>query len=188
MAPTQVNDSDDTTLKLAGDAPTASATASATAAVTDSAVPDGFVPLRMGGDYIELNGPIYVRVEAGQLQLGFRVEKRHTNPMGICHGGWMASFADMVLPISVHHQNKELRSRFLPTISLQLDYLAPGSLGAWVQGTGQLLRHTKSLVFAQGLITVDGEPAVRMSGVFKIGPPFEFRKLAAQPASTHVER
>ena len=142
----------------------------------------------MGGDYIELNGPIYVRVEAGQLQLGFRVEKRHTNPMGICHGGWMASFADMVLPISVHHQNKELRSRFLPTISLQLDYLAPGPLGAWVQGTGQLLRHTKSLVFAQGLITVDGEPAVRMSGVFKIGPPFEFRKLAAQPASTHVER
>lgn len=188
MAPTQVNDSDDTTPKLAGDAPTASATASATAAVTDSAVPSGFVPLRMGGDYIELNGPIYVRVEAGQLQLGFRVEKRHTNPMGICHGGWMASFADMVLPIAVHHQNKELRGRFLPTISLQLDYLAPGSLGAWVQGTGQLLRHTKSLVFAQGLITVDGEPAVRMSGVFKIGAPFDFRKLAAQSTSTQVER
>ena len=188
MAPTQVNDSNDTAQRLPDDAPNASPIASATVSAKVNTIPDGFVPLRMGGDYIELNGPIYVRVEAGQLQLGFRVEKRHTNPMGICHGGWMASFADMVLPISVHHQNKELRSRFLPTISLQLDYLAPGSLGAWVQGTGQLLRHTKSLVFAQGLITVDGEPAVRMSGVFKIGPPFEFRKLADQPASTQVER
>ena len=136
-------------------------------------IPAGFKPLTMGGDFINFNGPLYLRSEGEVLQLGFRVEARHTNPMGICHGGWMASFADMVLPIAVHRQSKELRSRFLPTVSLQIDYLAPAPLGAWVQGVGQLLRSTRTLVFAQGLITVDGAPAVRMSGVFKIGPSFE---------------
>ena len=43
-------------------------------------------------------GPLYARWSGERLQLGFRVEHRHTNPLGICHGGMMASFADMLLP------------------------------------------------------------------------------------------
>ena len=39
-------------------------------------------------------------------------------------------------------------------------------------GQGQLLRSTRSLVFMQGLVTADGEPVARASGVFKIGPRF----------------
>ena len=58
------------------------------------------------------------------MQLGFRVEARHTNPMRICHGGMMATFCDMLLPISAHVMSKELAERFLPTINLQIDYLA----------------------------------------------------------------
>ena len=68
------------------------------------------------------------------MRLGFRVEKRHTNPLGICHGGMLASFCDMLLPISIHRKSKEVGLRFLPTINLQLDYLAPAPLGAWVEG------------------------------------------------------
>ena len=60
--------------------------------------------------------------------------------------------------------------RFLPTISLQIDYLATVPLGAWVQGEGQVLRTTRSLVFAQGLVQADGKLVARVSGIFKIGP------------------
>ena len=63
--------------------------------------------------------------------------------------------------------------RFLPTINLQIDYLAAAPLGAWVQGEAQLLRTTRSLVFMQGLVQADGVSVARTSGIFKIGPPFE---------------
>ena len=105
--------------------------------------------------------------------MGFRVEPRHCNPMNICHGGMMATFCDMLLPMSAHLQAKELAGRFLPTISLQVDYLAPSPLGSWVQGEGQVLRVTRSLVFMQGLVTADGQNVARVSGTFKLGPLFE---------------
>jgi uncharacterized protein (TIGR00369 family) len=137
-------------------------------------IPDGFTrwPARPG--FVEVVGPLYERKRDGVLQLGFRVEARHCNPMDVCHGGMMATFCDMLLPIGVHDLSAATRGRFLPTVSLQIDYLAPAPLGAWVQGEAQLLRSARTLVFAQGLVSADGTPAARVSGILKIGPPFNF--------------
>ena len=133
-------------------------------------IPPGFAPLQSGGPFIQHNGPLYLRHEGSVVQFGFRVERRHVNPMNNLHGGMMASFCDMLLPLSVHRKSDQVADRFLPTISLQIDYLAPVPLGAWVQGEAEPLRVTRSLVFAQGLVTADGVPCARVSGVFKIGP------------------
>jgi len=135
-------------------------------------VPSGFVPLAMGGQFMAVNGPLYVRVAGGRAQVGFRVLARHTNPMDNCHGGMLASFGDMLLPICIHRQSAEVGHRFLPTISLQIDYLAPAPLGAWVQGEADVLRVTRTMVFAQGLAQADDAPVMRVSGIFKIGQPF----------------
>ncbi|WP_425260858.1 PaaI family thioesterase [Rubrivivax sp. RP6-9] len=134
----------------------------------DMPVPAGFVPLDTMGGFIGANGPLYLRHEGPLVQLGFRVEARHTNPLGICHGGMMATFCDMLLPLSAHRKSAEIGHRFLPTISLQVDYLAASPLGAWVQGEAEVLRHTRSLVFMQGLVTADDTPVARVSGIFKI--------------------
>jgi uncharacterized protein (TIGR00369 family) len=133
-------------------------------------IPAGFAPLKAGGNYIQHNGPLYVLQQGGVVKFGFRVEQRHTNPMGNLHGGMMATFCDMLLPLSVHRKSPEVADRFLPTISLQIDYLAPAALGAWVEGEAEPLRITRSLVFLQGLVSADGVPCARVSGVFKIGP------------------
>ena len=138
----------------------------------DTGIPAGFALLRVGGEFIAVNGPFYLRRDGDRVQLGFRVEPRHTNPMGICHGGMMASFCDMLLPLVAHRQVPEIGRRFLPTISLQIDYLAPSATGAWVQGEAQVLRTTRSMVFAQGLVTADGTPVARVSGIMKIGAEF----------------
>ena len=139
--------------------------------MSDTAVPApaGFEPMARGGEFIAVNGPLHMRTHDGVFQLGFRVEPRHTNPMGICHGGMMASFCDMLLPMAAH-RHADVGFRFLPTISLQIDYLATVPLGAWVQGEGQVLRTTRSLVFVQGLVDADGKAVARVSGIFKIGP------------------
>ena len=135
-------------------------------------IPAGFRPFPAGGPYMAVNGPIYVLREGPEIRFGMRVEQRHCNPMGNLHGGMTASFCDMLLPLSVHHKTPEVGRRILPTISLQLDYLAPAPLGCWLEGTAELLRATRSLVFAQGLVMADGVPCARASGVFKIGPAF----------------
>ncbi len=134
------------------------------------AVPAGFERLTLGGPFIQNNGPLYVRREGSAVQFGFRVEQRHVNTLGNLHGGMMATFCDMLLPLSVHYKTTELAGRFLPTVSLQVDYLAPAHVGMWVQGEAAPLRITRSLVFAQGLVTADGEACAGVSGVFKIGP------------------
>ena len=139
-------------------------------------IPPGFRPIESGGDFMGINGPICVLHQGTDVRFGLRVEQRHLNPMGNLHGGMMASFCDMLIPLTVHRKHPELGRRFLPTISLQIDYLAPAPGGCWIEGTAELLRATRSLVFAQGLVTADGVPCARASGVFKIGPeiPAEF--------------
>jgi acyl-coenzyme A thioesterase PaaI-like protein len=85
----------------------------------------------------------------------------------------LASFGDMLLPVCIHRQT-EVGRRFLPTISLQIDYLAPAPLGAWVQGEADVLRVTRTMVFAQGVARIDGKPVLRVSGTVKIGQPFDW--------------
>ena len=139
----------------------------------ESEIPEGFKPRRFGDGFIAVNGPLYVKKLNPGILLGFRVEPRHCNPMGICHGGMISTFCDMLLPISAHYLSDDLGRRFLPTINLQIDRLAASPKGAWVQGEAQLLRSTRSMVFMQGLITADGQNVARVSGIFKIGPHFE---------------
>ena len=135
-------------------------------------VPPGYRPVDAGGGFMAANGPLYLLHEGAAVKVGFRVEPRHCNPMGVCHGGMLASFCDMLLPLSVHRKSAEVGQRFLPTVSLQLDYMAPVPLGAWVEGECDVLKVTRTMVFAQGLARADGVAAVRCSGVFKIGPRF----------------
>jgi len=136
-----------------------------------SHIPEGFRVAKLAGEFLAGNGPLYGKWTPDRVQLGFFVEKRHTNPLGICHGGMLATFADMLVPCAnMYRQGSE--RRFLPTISLQIDYLGSARLGAWVQGEAQVLRVTRNMVFGQGLITADGEPSVRFSGIFKLGPHF----------------
>ncbi len=135
---------------------------------TPSTIPAGFRAIQVGGPFMATNGPLYARLEEGKLLLGFRVELRHTNPLKICHGGMMASFADMLIPCASMYQS-EMERRFLPTISLNIDYVGAAPLGAWVQGEAQVLRTTRNMLFGQGLVTADGEVALRISGIFKMG-------------------
>lgn len=132
-------------------------------------IPEGFRQIKVGGTFVAHNGPLYAKWTGQRLLLGFRVEERHTNPLKICHGGMMATFADMLIPCASMYQ-VDIERRFLPTISLQVDYMGSSPLGAWVQGEADVLRTTRNMLFGQGLVTADGQPVLRVSGIFKMGP------------------
>jgi uncharacterized protein (TIGR00369 family) len=131
-------------------------------------IPEGFRPIKVGGPFVFHSGPLYGKWTGQRLLMGFRVEERHTNPLKMCHGGMLATFADMLIPCAAMYQN-EMERRFLPTINLQIDYMSAAPLGAWIQGEADVLRTTRNMLFGQGLVTADGEPALRVSGIFKMG-------------------
>ncbi len=135
----------------------------------DDRPPEGFRLVDAGSGYASRNARFYAKWQDERLLLGFRVTQHHTNLRNVLHGGMLATFADTVLPYSAMYQALNGRD-FLPTISLQIDYLAPAAIGAWVQGQGDVLRTTRNMVFMQGLVTADDAAIARLSGIFKIGP------------------
>ena len=135
-------------------------------------IPEGFAPFKLAMGFVNINGPLYGRWDNTHLLLGFRVEERHCNPGMVAHGGMMATFADMLLPIASRFQSKTDMG-FLPTINLSCDFLAPAKRGAWVEGRAEVVRTTRNLLFAQGVATADGEPCLRANGIFKITAPRE---------------
>lgn len=130
-------------------------------------VPEGFAPFKLSFGFIETNGPLYGKWDGHHLLLGFRVELRHCNPGRVCHGGMLATFADMCLPIAARFQ-AATDMGFLPTVNLTCDFMAPAPLGAWVEGRADALKFTKNLLFAQGMVTADGTAVLRANGIFKI--------------------
>ncbi len=114
------------------------------------------------------NGPVYVKEEGQALAIGLYVEDRHCSSIGLCHGGMLLTLADLILTIGVNVQAK--LSRFLPTVSVTCDFLGPAPKGAWLEARVTVLRTTRNLAFAQGLLSLaDQTPVARISGILKIG-------------------
>lgn len=133
-------------------------------------IPEGFRPFRFSVGFLETVGPLYGKWDGGRLLMGFRAEARHCNPGGVVHGGMMATFADMLLPIAARVQSKA-DVGFAPTVNLTLDFLSPAKLGCWVEGTAELLRAGKTLFFAHGTASADGVLCLRASAIFKVTEP-----------------
>lgn len=131
--------------------------------------PVGFVALHEEGPFAAMCGPLFICEAAGRAaRLGFRVERRHLNPMGSCHGGMLATFCDMLMPILTQRANADLVGCILPSMSLQLDFLAPAREGDWIEGEVHVLRATRSTVVAQCLIRTEAGLIARASGHFKV--------------------
>ena len=115
--------------------------------------------------FIETNGPLYGRWVDEKFTLGLRVEERHCNPGFTCHGGMLATLADMTMLIGSNLQGKI--NQYLVTVSMTTDFLGPAKADDWIEGTCRVLRASKNLVFSEGLLSVEGKPILRLSGIFK---------------------
>ena len=88
---------------------------------------------------------------------------------------WMlATFADMQMAVVTHYQWPDIAGHMFPTISMTTDFVARAPMGAWVEGTADVIRATKTLVFMQGTATAEGETILRFSGIYKIGPKRDY--------------
>lgn len=136
---------------------------------TRGTIPEGFMPRRAGGPFLEPIGPIWRRPDEGGAVFGIRLERRHCNNQAVAHGGMLATFADLTLGIGGAEQ-AGTPGHFI-TVSLVTDYLAPAPLGAWLECRPALLRRTARLMFVEGRFLADDVPVLRASGVFSLPRP-----------------
>jgi acyl-coenzyme A thioesterase PaaI-like protein len=121
-----------------------------------SDVPAGFSQSKRSSGYLDLIGPIYEAGEGADYRLGLRVDARHVNTRGTCHGALFSALADVYL------------GRLLVTAHLGLDYISSAPLGAWLEAVGQVDRVGKTLAHSSGRILADGKIALRCAGVFQV--------------------
>jgi len=94
------------------------------------------------------------------------VQQTMCNPAGGLHGGMMMTAADLVGTMG-GGALVGLR-KFLPTVSMTCDFVAPARLGDWVEGRPELVRQTRSLLFTNIYLTVGEEKILRASAIAKI--------------------
>jgi len=131
-----------------------------------AAPPPGFHPIRQSGNFNRLAGPFFFRADRTNFVTGFRVLEHHLNPADIMHGGMSVVFADMSVGLGM--SVKCAVHIFMPTVNLSTDFLSAGRTGAWIECDAKLIRRTRSMIFAESVLTADGEPFLRCSSVMKI--------------------
>ena len=136
----------------------------------EEGAPEGWYRLRAPSGFIETVGPVYWR-EAGDLpEMGFRVAPHLVNPVGFCHGGMLATFADLVLGFGFGHIVGN--GAFVPTIGLTCEFLAPAPGASWVTGKAEVLRRGRRIGFGRCVLVCDAAgPVLHATGSFKLDRP-----------------
>ena len=141
----------------------------------DDRPPDGFLRIDFDRDRPETTfnshiGTLYAKRGAkgtrDEFVLGFRVHQHMCNPAGGLHGGMMMTVADLVGTMG-GGTLVGLR-KFLPTVSMTFDFVAPARVGDWVEGRAEVVRQTRSLLFTNIYLTVGEEKFLRASQIAKI--------------------
>jgi len=134
-------------------------------------VPEGFdldpriQPNTFGG----LVGPFYSRRQGDSISLGLRIEGRHCNSRGTCHGGLLATLADIALGYACAIAGgADGKSRNFVTVDLSLQYLASTQVGDWVQSEVEVLNPGSRMASATGHLLANGQPVVRISANFRL--------------------
>jgi uncharacterized protein (TIGR00369 family) len=116
-------------------------------------------------------GPLYWRRgEKGsrdEFVMGFRVQPYMCNPAGTLHGGMMMTVAVLVGGMGATIL-AGIRGKFVPTVSMTFDFVAPAREGDWVEGRAELVRATRSLLFSHIWLTVGDTRILRASCIVKV--------------------
>ncbi len=130
----------------------------------DNDMPEGFVVIDPDDPFEMHAGPLYAREQDGERVYGFRVRPEHANAGGAIHGGMLMTFADYALCCAAMHG---VTGEAPVTVSFNAEFTAPAEVGELVLARIDILRRTRSFVFARGELHVDDRVVLGCSGVIK---------------------
>lgn len=125
--------------------------------------PAGFEPHVSSGGFSNHNGPFYQQLDGKESYRGFYVLDRHTNGMGITHGGLLMTFADGLLGMTVFRHVR----RPSVTVRMTTDFISSAKQGEWVEGKGRIVGETETEVYVSADIYVGDRTVMTAQGIFK---------------------
>lgn len=131
-------------------------------------LPEGFHPVQRPrrNPFNELVGPFYERRRGDEVSLGLRIEERHLNSRGICHGGFLATLADLALGYAMLAASNG-HTNFV-TVHLSVDYVDAAREGDWVESQVAIQRIASRLAFANCYLLSGERRIVRASAIFAL--------------------
>jgi len=113
----------------------------------------------------DLVGPIWKHETPERLRWGFVVEPKHLNRAGNLHGGMLMTFADQSMAMTARQATGVKRHA---TIELNTQFIGSVQLGQFVEAHAEVVRATRSVVFMEVKMFVDGRIVASANGIWKI--------------------
>ena len=135
--------------------------------MTDGAteqVPEGFNAVPSGLGFSDAIQPTFIRIEEEVVSFGLLVQQHHTNLMGSVHGGVLMTMADLAAAAALNVARGEKAGS--PTMNLNVDFIAAGRLGQWLQADIEHISMKRRFGFSSGVISNSAGLVARFSGTF----------------------
>jgi len=127
-------------------------------------IPEGFRKIERLSPFNALVGPLYERRDGETVSIGLAIEEKHVNSRGICHGGVLATLADLALGYAMLAKSGDKGS--FVTAHLAVDYAGAARPGDWIESKVEVQRVGSRLAFANCYLISNRKPIVRASAIF----------------------
>ena len=127
-------------------------------------IPEGWHRIARLSPFNALVGPLYERRDGDAVSIGLAIEAKHTNSRGVCHGGVLATLADLALGYAMLARSGDKGS--FVTAHLAVDYAGAARLGEWIESKVEIQHVGARLAFANCYLVAGAKPIVRASAIF----------------------
>jgi uncharacterized protein (TIGR00369 family) len=110
-------------------------------------------------------GPFLEKRENGVRCFGLLADRRHVNDRGVVHGGVLMTFADQSFG---EMALDAIQRRLCATIQLNTQFISAVQVGEFIEARGEVVKVTRSLVFARGFLFVGDRHVCAVDGIWKL--------------------
>jgi acyl-coenzyme A thioesterase PaaI-like protein len=116
------------------------------------------------GNFNETLGKLYRRGEGDLVCFALRVESRHLNAIGVAHGGFLATVADVALyrGFALEDSHRGI------TVSLNFSFVGVARMGDWLEIDVNVQRRGTTLAFVNCDLRVGDAPVGHANAVIRV--------------------
>ncbi len=137
-------------------------------------------PVTGGGYNAAVGDLLFASDGEGEWRFYLELDNRHANLGGVCHGGALATIADIGMGAAAY---RVADSSATATIQLGLQFLAGAYPGHRLHGRARLLRHVRELIFLEADLICQERHVVAASGVWKVLAKGTWKPVAEGPVA-----
>ncbi len=128
---------------------------------------DGWREMNIDG-LINAIGPLLSRRDGEGWRYALEARPEHANPLGVIHGGTLMTLLDQTATLSAMWLSGE---KAMLSVQMNTRFFASAKVGDFIEGQASLRSRTRSMLFLDAQLTVDGGAVADASVIMKIIKP-----------------